>query len=363
MNITLHIGSHKTGSTALQKFFYENTDHLISKKILYPRSWLNSYGHHELAQILRTPDSSSIIDEFDSLSENKDYKNILISSENLEDLNLGEVEKLSFLKKSHTLEIVFFYREFCSSAYSVWQESIKHGSYKTFTHFLSEFYKKPFANNYTNPSKTLDNYASVFGKSAIKIIDYGTIKCTPTDNLKKNNITNTFMSLVYNIKSPNNEVPQINKALDTIDIEIIRALNWKAIQDGYITNHNIRESYLCLLKKNKISNLRSSFKPIIQEITLSSKDFPIHSARKLIIDKYSDRFVSKHDSFDSEITNKIKFTDTTSWFEPGNLEILGELYEEIKRSAYNLALQRESPSHTLTKNSRILNSGREVSPG
>lgn len=336
MNITLHIGSHKTGSTALQKFFYENTDHLISKKILYPRSWLSSYGHHKLAQILKAPDSGSIIDEFDSLSENKDYKNILISSENLEDLNLGEVEKLSFLKKSHTVEIVFFYREFCSSAYSVWQESIKHGNYKTFTHFLSEFYKKPFANNYTNPSKTLDNYASVFGKSAIKIIDYGTIKRTPSDNSKKNNITNTFMSLVYKTKGFRDEVPLINKALDSVDIEIIRALNVKAIQDGYITNHNIRECYLSLLKNNKLQDLRNNFKPIAQEITLSNKDFPIHSVRKLTIDKYSDRFVSNHISLDSETVNRIKFIDTASWLEPGNLEILGEFYEEIKRSAKSL---------------------------
>lgn len=45
----LHIGNHKTGSTAIQNFMYQNREGLIRKGILYPDIGIDGAAHHSIA--------------------------------------------------------------------------------------------------------------------------------------------------------------------------------------------------------------------------------------------------------------------------------------------------------------------------
>jgi len=45
----IHIGIHKTGSTAIQHFLHHNHDALLNHGILYPKVGLHGTGHHEIA--------------------------------------------------------------------------------------------------------------------------------------------------------------------------------------------------------------------------------------------------------------------------------------------------------------------------
>jgi len=47
--LILHIGRHKSGTTAIQRFLYSNPKLLSDHGISYPSSGLRSFGHHELA--------------------------------------------------------------------------------------------------------------------------------------------------------------------------------------------------------------------------------------------------------------------------------------------------------------------------
>jgi hypothetical protein len=48
----VHIGIPRTGSTAIEKFLYENRQILLDRGILYPEVNLRGYGHHDLAYLL-----------------------------------------------------------------------------------------------------------------------------------------------------------------------------------------------------------------------------------------------------------------------------------------------------------------------
>ena len=48
----VHIGAPKTGSTAIQRFLFENREALRERAMLYPDANLRGYGHHDLAFLL-----------------------------------------------------------------------------------------------------------------------------------------------------------------------------------------------------------------------------------------------------------------------------------------------------------------------
>src|SRR3989339_890168 len=81
----LHIGHHKTGSTALQVFFMSNSDLLLSKGISYPMTGiLEPSGHYYLAiGTIPAAKSHYTIDRYipELEKETLNCPNIIISSE------------------------------------------------------------------------------------------------------------------------------------------------------------------------------------------------------------------------------------------------------------------------------------------
>jgi len=53
--VILHIGTHKTGTTAVQGSLGEASDALLSRGVLYPRSGRRGVGHVELARLAEHP--------------------------------------------------------------------------------------------------------------------------------------------------------------------------------------------------------------------------------------------------------------------------------------------------------------------
>lgn len=60
MKYIIHIGTHKTGSTALQRFLFVNRDQLLAKGILYPLVGVMDCAHHELAWAVRSGDQGKV---------------------------------------------------------------------------------------------------------------------------------------------------------------------------------------------------------------------------------------------------------------------------------------------------------------
>ncbi|MCG5238990.1 hypothetical protein ACIU1J_31600 [Azospirillum doebereinerae] len=52
MHWIVHIGAPKTGSTAIQRFLFENREPLLACGVRYPDVSLRGYGHHDLAFLL-----------------------------------------------------------------------------------------------------------------------------------------------------------------------------------------------------------------------------------------------------------------------------------------------------------------------
>lgn len=110
--VLLHIGHHKTGSSAIQKFLHQNKDKLAHNGILYPSTGTDGApAHHSIRQIIESGDQASIeIFREKLVQESVDFSSLVISSENLSRLKVpGDLIKT--LNFAEEFEVVFYLRD------------------------------------------------------------------------------------------------------------------------------------------------------------------------------------------------------------------------------------------------------------
>ena len=83
----IHIGTHKTGSTALQYYLMHNRQELVNKGILYPSAGIKDAGHHHLAWAIKNRDKAEVSRLYREINEEAELNKctkIILSSEELE---------------------------------------------------------------------------------------------------------------------------------------------------------------------------------------------------------------------------------------------------------------------------------------
>ena len=211
----VHIGIHKTGSTALQIFLLNNSKFLKNFSCFYPRNGISfGPGHANIAfQILKNEkyynNNATSLDDIVSELKASDMEKAILSSEIFCQFN-GEnvVEFKEALDFVENIKIICFVRRQDELFYSWWQESVKHGSIKDFNeaYFLFE---KIFDYN-----KIIKPWADVFGNKNISIIFF------PEQRDSNWSVAHEFFK-VFDLPSevtiPNgNVITIINKSLDIV---------------------------------------------------------------------------------------------------------------------------------------------------
>ncbi len=154
-HLILHIGTHKTGTSAIQRWMHNNRDDLGSLGLLYPLTgqW-HDFSHHRWSNALweKNGDGQTLEALTQSLEDERVASNcetLLLSSELLEkipvheDLRGGLNELLGKLAKKVTV-IVFFRRqdELVESVFKQWVKDSRLRMSKPVAGFLREQSKK-----------------------------------------------------------------------------------------------------------------------------------------------------------------------------------------------------------------------------
>ncbi len=230
----LHIGPHKTGSTFIQKVFFENRERLLRLGVNYPNfGFSGQFGQHEAVEKVRALEQGQL-DEY--LAPFLSGEVNFVSSENFDRLNSGEIQKLQKSLATADVRIIYYYRNHIDMLPSWWQEAVKHGSRISFHEFVLPHILRPYASNIVNPCVVLDLYADVFGKSNITIIDYNAA-------LQRDTILAPLLELL-GIELTGIINASVNASLKLEIVEIIRALNAIAEFNGQLRIHNIRTLFL-----------------------------------------------------------------------------------------------------------------------
>lgn len=86
--LILHTGTHKTGTTSLQKAFHDNRKHLARHGVLYPETGLSqkpgNWGHHDLAYAMRSDTQARALwSQLRAEADDAGLETVFVSSEEL----------------------------------------------------------------------------------------------------------------------------------------------------------------------------------------------------------------------------------------------------------------------------------------
>ncbi|MFC4700053.1 hypothetical protein ACFO4O_07800 [Glaciecola siphonariae] len=216
----LHVGPHKTGTTAIQKFMLDNQQTLFAEGLLYPKRFIRIFGHHHIRERIA---QRAFTDE--DIAFFKDSQcNFVVSSEDLISLNKQD---FSYFKQSLpflNIKVVFSWRRASYKLYSIWQEVIKHGGTVDFFEYYHEHLARPAMSQMLSPDLKLGMFSQVFGKENICLIDYDA-------SANNNSLIEDFLQAVGSqindqmTFDANNESAR-NVSLSVEDTETVRALNY-----------------------------------------------------------------------------------------------------------------------------------------
>jgi hypothetical protein len=233
MRLIIHIGTHKTGSTAIQRFLSHNREAVAARGVCYPTAHTANYAQHPLAWALgvnhpqRDPSLAAediardIVEEARSASAQL----LVISSEDFESVvEPAAIERLKQLFQDFPTEIVVYIRRQDEALWAAYNQRVKSFDSRLYETF-EEFGKQPFLSNRLNYWALLQRWATVFGEDAMRVRLYD------RRQFEKRNIIFDFLSIA-GIDPEGLEAEQwgrINKSIHPLAVEILRRTNSKKL--------------------------------------------------------------------------------------------------------------------------------------
>jgi hypothetical protein len=184
----LHIGTHKTGTTALQEGLASSYTPLQESGILFPIAGRVSTisGHHNIAwELIGDPrfweEKGTLADACLEL-ENSECHSAILSSEDFEYLHQWP-DKLATIKSSfedvgYRVEVVMFFRDKESYTKSLYLQLLRHGLEKPLEDFVEEVDRTgAFVMNEVwrfcfNHEEIVHAFSEVFGKDSVHCGEY-----------------------------------------------------------------------------------------------------------------------------------------------------------------------------------------------
>lgn len=231
----IHVGPHKTGTKYLQGCFAKMRSVLEPRGIIYPDRRLGDVGHSALVKRLSELDPL-LLSEFAALRES--CATVLISAEDLIDLSAEAVNLLKECVDGSSVTLVYYCRRWTELLSSGWQEMVKHGATQALPEFVAAHMMDPCSSNIINCGRILRKYGEAFGTHSLRLVSYDEIVDSGLDLLT--HFTGNFLNFV----DPHMMPARVNKSMDLLDTEVVRALNTVGCARGCKPDGRICERYL-----------------------------------------------------------------------------------------------------------------------
>lgn len=335
--VTLHIGSHKTGTTYLQSVFQVLTPALREKGVLVPTCWsrkAGQVGHHALARLLIGEDRQQLARDMRSLRDTG-CPDILVSSEWLNGLNQQQISLLKEVLGDADVRIVFHCRRWSELLPSSWQTLIRGGAVVTWPAFYRRIFTDAGEQPTTNFSMQLEGYAHAFGHQAISIVSYNNVM-DARDNLAAHFFT-TFYPEIGDVFDDDvrDSIPARNVSLPYWQTELLRGLNVLAADTGPSQAWSMRAWFL---RKGRLTDLReietllTSRRQVVRIDDTNRKYALLH---RQLFRRWGDRLVNPlaPEQLFAPRVNDVEFVHPKAMQDPAVDDLLRTLWADYRATA------------------------------
>lgn len=288
--LILHVGPHKTGSTAIQKALHDKRSQIASFGVVYPREGIRDFGHHEIVNAGRNWKSS-----FDPalLRQEVDGSSIcVISSENFVHLDEAALRRVKEMLPMRPNRIVYYLRRIPDLWASHRQELMKHGMSVSVGDYLAAA-AGPFPlgeNIVIDQHAQLSRLASVFGRETLSIVGYDALRDEKAD--LGEHFRKTFIPIVDLDLSTKKEV---NASKDVWQTELLRVMN-QIHQEitGCSATLKLRIAVFSDLHSEKIdfvSEFRDAVDRFSTMIAVSNRHPTVVQMQKKLLSDFRDRLI------------------------------------------------------------------------
>ena len=169
MQFVLHIGTNKTGTSSIQRAFFENREALKERGVIFPLTGLepNTPAHHHLSRVLRGRRADELgmepawRDHF--VQEIREYDTCVLSSENFHTIPNPECVA-NLLPKKRT-KVVVYLREHATYMISWYQQAVQsRNTAMDLPEFVDAFF--------ISFTELVDRWAKVFGRKNVIVRQY-----------------------------------------------------------------------------------------------------------------------------------------------------------------------------------------------
>jgi len=180
-HIYIHIGAHKTGTTAVQSVLSANRRLLADRGVLYPTSCTYAHGQHRLAFALKGGRDPSRLDRpvletelSDLLSEiaASEQPNILVSSEEFFATDPEQLSRMRDALADHVVHIIAVIRRPDELFASIYNQRTKSISSRATIHYARYLGEPSRLHRDLDFSQCLGDWAKVFGQHALQVLTY-----------------------------------------------------------------------------------------------------------------------------------------------------------------------------------------------
>ena len=300
--IHLHVGPHKTGSTAIQRALLTAREPLREIGLLYPETGQQDAGHHAIVNAARGWGPASDGFDADALArECEGFDHVVLSSENVVHLARPHLEALRDLLPPGEVRVIYHLRRLVDWWPSYWQELIKHGQSISAAEFLAGQLGGIHlgGNLFVNQADQLIRLEAVFGREAVRIVGYDEMRARDGD------LARALLAEVVGRADAAGRVAAevVNVSKPGWMTEFLRVLN--AIhhaETGHGTSARLRVAALDRRKTDRFP-AEAAFAALVKArsrpLRVDSRGAAIHQQQMRVVRRFKDRFVGDADAVEA----------------------------------------------------------------
>jgi len=273
----------------LQRCFAATRAALRERGTIVPEVWDHAPGnpsHTKLTQHLRDGKTHLLQPHFAELLASRAPR-VLLTSEDLSNLDNGAVARLKALTAGNPVRIVFYMRRWSELVFSSWQEGVKQGQHFTLPEFALIHLQRPHDSRLMNYRLKLTPFIEVFGKNALSLVSYSELRDREID------IFQHFAASFLDWKDAPTVVDAVNAnaSREPDEVELLRALNAMCHARGEAASGRMRRELDQSRARTDIATLRETMQRYMSVLRFNDNWPLLASVQESLAEEFEQQMV------------------------------------------------------------------------